>query len=121
MNISKTSKKNIDKALPWWVEFLFVQVGLPDKLLINILRTKKSAKELIKKEKKSLITFLIVISSLAYFHPVIKLAKNKLNCEETAKDYFINKKKLSGISKGNLKMLSTNFCSGGKEIYEFKN
>ena len=29
-----------DKKLPWWVEFLFVQIGLPDKWLIYLLRTK---------------------------------------------------------------------------------
>ena len=27
-----------EKRLPWWVELLFVQIGLPDKLLIKILK-----------------------------------------------------------------------------------
>ena len=27
------SKNKKDKALPWWVEILFVQIGLPDKHL----------------------------------------------------------------------------------------
>jgi len=31
MNTSQNSKKKKDKDLPWWVEFLFVQIGLPDK------------------------------------------------------------------------------------------
>ena len=48
MNTSQNSKKKKEKDLPWWVELLFVQVGLPDKLLIKILKTKKKAKELIK-------------------------------------------------------------------------
>jgi len=38
MNTSKTSKNNKDKNLPWWVELLFVQIGLPDNLLIKILK-----------------------------------------------------------------------------------
>ena len=54
MNTSSNLKKNKDKELPWWVELLFVQIGLPDKLLIKLLKTKKKAKELIKNDKKSL-------------------------------------------------------------------
>jgi len=36
MNTSSNLKKKKDKELPWWVELLFVQIGLPDKLLITI-------------------------------------------------------------------------------------
>ena len=61
MNTSANLKKKKDKDLPWWVELLFVQVGLPDKLLIKILKAKKTSKELIKNEKKSMIIFLFVI------------------------------------------------------------
>ena len=75
MNTSENFKKNKDKDLPWWVELLFVQIGLPDKILINILKAKKKSKEFIKTDKKSLITFLFVITTLAYFYPVIKIAK----------------------------------------------
>ena len=121
MNTSQISKKNKKKDLPWWVELLFVQIGLPDKLLIKILKAKNESKELIKNEKKSLITFLFVITILAYFYPVIKHAKNKLDCEATAKDYMVNTKNLVGINKRELKMLSTNFCYGGEEIYEIEN
>ena len=60
MNISENPKKNKDKDLPWWVELLFVQIGLPDKLLIKILRAKKKSKEILGNDKKSLIKFLIV-------------------------------------------------------------
>ena len=120
-NTSENLKKNNNKDLPWWVELLFVQVGLPDKLLIKILKTQKKAKELIKNDKKALITFLIVITSLAYFYPVIKHAKNKLDCEATAKKYIIKNKNIKQINNRQLKMLSTNFCYGGEEIYEFEN
>ena len=117
----ENSKKKKDKDLPWWVELLFVQIGLPDKLLIKLLKTKKNAKELIKNDKKSLIILFFIISILAYFYPVIKHSKSKLNCEANATKYIINKKNISGINKSELKMLSTNFCYGGEEIYEFEN
>ena len=52
MNTSENFKKRKDKDLPWWVELLFVQIGLPDKLLIKILKAQKKSKEFIKNEKK---------------------------------------------------------------------
>ena len=121
MNNSKNFKKKTDKNLPWWVELLFIQIGLPDKLLIKILKAKKTSKEFIKNEKKSLITFLFVITTFAYFYPVIKHTKNKLDCEAIAKNYIIKNKNTTGINNREIKMLSTNFCYGGEEIYEIEN
>ena len=51
MNTSENLKKKKDKDLPWWVELLFVQIGLPDKLLIKILKAKKNLKNLLKMKK----------------------------------------------------------------------
>ena len=121
MNTYENSKKKKDKNLPWWVELLFVRIGLPDKLLIKILKAKKTSKEFIKNENKSIIIFLFVITTLAYFYPVIKHAKNKLDCEAIAKNYIIKNKNIIGIKKREIKMLSTNFCYGGEEIYEIEN
>jgi len=121
MNTSENSKKKKKKDLPWWVELLFVQIGLPDNLLIKILNAKKKSKELIKNDKKSIITFLFVISAFAYFYPVIKHAKNKLDCEFFAYRYIIKNKNTNLFNKNELRMLSTNFCYGGEEIYEIEN
>ena len=121
---SKESKNLInkkDKALPWWVEFLFVQIGLPDKWLIRFLRSKKKSKEFIKSEKKFIFIFLFVLAFLTYFYPVIKYSKTKLDCEANAKNYIRQNKNLNKINLKKLKMLATNFCNGGEEIYEIEN
>ena len=121
MNTSSNLKKKKDKELPWWVELLFVQIGLPDKFLIKILKAQKTSKEFIINEKKLIIIFLFVITTLAYFYPVIKHAKSKLDCEMIAKNYIIKNKNTIGINNREIKMLSTNFCYGGEEIYEIEN
>ena len=121
MNTSENSKKKKDKDLPWWVELLFVQIGLPDKLLVKILKAKKTSNEFIKNDKQSIIIFLFVVTTFAYFYPVIKHAKNKLDCEAIAKKYIIKNKNIIGINNREIKMLSTNFCYGGEEIYEIEN
>ena len=121
MNTYENSKKKKDKDLPWWVELLFVQIGLPDKLLIKILKAKKTSKELIKSDKKTILTFLFIFTAFAYFYPVIKHANNKLDCETIAKNYIIKNKNTTKFSKREIRMLSTNFCYGGEEIYEIEN
>ena len=121
MNNSENSNKKLNNDLPWWVELLFVQIGLPDKILIKLLKAKRKSKELIKNEKKSKLTFLFLIVVLGYFYPIVKHAKNKLDCEISAKEYIIKNKYLVRINKKELKMLSTNFCYGGEEIYEIEN
>tara|TARA_B100001989_G_scaffold187588_1_gene137076 strand:+ start:131 stop:505 length:375 start_codon:yes stop_codon:yes gene_type:complete len=120
MSSSEKSKKKRNKDLPWWVELLFVQIGLPDKLLIKILNAKRKSYELIKNDKNTLIKLLFVITSFLYFYPVVKHAKNKLNCESVAKNYIVKNKNIVTLNKRELRMLSTNFCYGGEEIYEIK-
>ena len=121
MNTSETSKRKKDRELPWWVELLFVQLGLPETILIKLLKAKKKSREFIKNDKKTLIIFFFIIAIVTYFYPVIKHAKNKLDCEATAKNYIIKNKNIKRITKRELKMLSTNFCYGGEEVYEIEN
>ena len=121
LKASVNTKKKKDKSLPWWVELLFVQIGLPDKYLIKILKANKDFRDLIKNDKKLVFTFLFVLIAFAYLYPVVKQSKNKLECEANAKNYIIKNKNLISISRKELKMLSTNFCNGGKEISEIEN
>jgi len=65
--------------------------------------------------------FFSAITILAYFYPVIKHAKNKLDCEVVAKNYIMKNKNIVGVNNKEIKMISTNFCNGGEEIYEIEN
>ena len=121
MNNSEKPKKKKDKDLPWWVELLFVQLGLPDSLLVKILKAKNKSKELFKNDKNLLIYLFFLIVTLTYFYPVVKQAKNKLDCETNARNYIIKNKNTKRLNKRELKMISTNFCYGGEEIYEIEN
>lgn len=121
--LKKSAKSNTqkDKSLPWWVELLFVQIGLPDKFLITILKSNKKLKDFIKNDTKSIFTFLFFLIVLAYFYPVVRQSKNKIECQTIAKDYISENKDLIKITRRELRMLSTNLCNGGEEIYEIKN
>ena len=115
---SKNQKK--DKPLPWWVELLFVQIGLPDKYLVKILKTKKNFNERINNDKKYIFTFFSILAILAYFYPVVKQSKNMLKCEISAKNFLVKNKNLVNFNKNQISMTSTNFCNGGKGIFEME-
>ena len=109
-----------DKKLPWWVEFLFVQIGLPDKWLIYLLRTKKKTNELFKNEKKFLFSIFVFLLTVGYFQPVIKYSSTKLKCQRKAKAYIVNKLKSNKYDIATINMIAVNLCNGGKEIDNFE-
>mgnify|MGYP001333485888 CR=1 FL=1 len=115
---SRSSNNTKDTNLPWWVELLFVQIGLPDKWLIKILKSKKRTSEFLINEKRLIVIFLFLLTGLTYFYPVVKYSKTKLDCESIAKKYILENKNLKTINRKRLGMLSTNFCNGGNEIFE---
>ena len=118
-NPSKSVQIN-DKKLPWWVEFLFVQIGLPDKWLIYLLKTKKKTKELFKNEKKLLFSIFLFLLTVGYFQPAIKYSSTKLKCQSKAKAYILNKLKSNKYDLATINMIAVNFCNGGKEIDNFE-
>tara|TARA_A100000164_G_scaffold182397_1_gene162097 strand:+ start:204 stop:641 length:438 start_codon:yes stop_codon:yes gene_type:complete len=121
LKASRDSNSYKEKTLPWWVELLFVQIGLPDKWLIKVLKINKKSIELLKNEKKFIVIILLILAGATYFFPVVKYSKTKLDCETIAKNYIKANKNLSKLDRKQLRMLSTNFCNGGNEIYEIEN
>ena len=118
---SAGKRSKSDKSLPWWVELLFVQIGLPDKYLIKILKTNKIFNELLKSEKQFLSAFLVILIAFVYFYPVVKQSKRQLECENNARNYILKKKNRTNIDRKNLTMIATNFCNGGDELNLIEN
>jgi len=114
-NPSKSSK-NSQKRLPWWVELLFVQIGLPDKWLIKILKTKKNTIDFYKDKKRFIFLIFLFLFTLGYFQPVIKDANSKLRCQNTAYNFIKEINRLNSENLKRLEMLSVNYCNGGNEI-----
>ena len=84
-NPTKSSQIN-QKRLPWWVELLFVQIGLPDNWLIKILKTKKNTLDFYKEKKKYIFLIFLFLFTLGYFQPVIR-DSNRLTTSPKANIY----------------------------------
>ena len=109
-------KKDLsDKKLPWWVELLFVQIGLPDKWLAKFLKTNKNIREICKNEKKGLITFIFFILVLGYFQPVINYSKTKLRCQNNVKSY-IKENYIINYNEEIATISAIHFCNGGTDF-----
>ena len=114
-NPAKSSQIN-QKRLPWWVELLFVQIGLPDKWLIKILKTKKNSFDFYKDKKKFIFLIFLFLFTLGYFQPVIKYSNSKLKCQKTSFNFIKGIYLLKSENLERLEMLAVNYCNGGNEI-----
>ena len=118
-NPSKSNQIN-QKRLPWWVELLFVQIGLPDKWLIKILKTKKNTFDFYKEKQKFIFLMFLFLFTLGYFQPVIKDSNSKLRCQNTAYNSIKEINRLKSENLKRLKMLTVNYCNGGNGIEYLK-
>ena len=114
-NPLKTSQIK-EKRLPWWVELLFVQIGLPDKWLIKILKTKKNSYDFYKEKKRFIFLILLFLFTLGYLQPVIKNSNSKLKCQKTAYKFIKEINILKSENLNTLEMFAVNYCNGGNEI-----
>ncbi|AAP99958.1 MULTISPECIES: hypothetical protein [Prochlorococcus] len=75
---SKIKKKG--SSLPWWVELLFVQIGLPERFLRKILNFQASSTEHFDNHKIKYSIGLIILTSMIYLNPLVRNAKNSNLC-----------------------------------------
>ena len=115
INSSNSSKIN-QKRLPLWVEILFVQIGLPDKWLIKILKTRKDTIDFYQENKKFIFLIFLFLLTLGYLQPVIKDSNSKLKCQKAAYNFIKEINLFKDENNKILEMLSVNYCNGGKEL-----
>ena len=111
-----TMKSNSDKKqtkLPWWVELLFVQIGLPDSWLSKYLKKKKETYTFINENKKNIFYFTLLIAVTVYIYPVIRYTSSSASCIDKTTKYLkstnINKTK----NEMDLNSLAVGYCHGG--------
>ena len=111
---SKTPTKP-EQSLPWWVEVLFVQIGLPDKWLRTFLKIKKTSQRSLKQNQKSVALTFIFLLLLAYIHPIIKKAAISNSCIKNTEDYISKTIKDGKVYElPEITIIAHNFCNGGK-------
>ena len=109
-------KSNSDKnqtKLPWWVELLFVQIGLPDSWLSKYLKKKKQTANFIDENKKYIVYSAILIAGILYIYPIVRYTSSSASCIDKTTKYL----KLNNINRSQNEMdinsLAVGYCHGG--------
>ena len=111
-----TMKSNSDKnqtKLPWWVELLFVQIGLPDSWLSKYLKKKKDTYIFINENKKTIFYCTLLIAGVLYIYPIVRYTSSSASCiDETTK--FLKSNNLNNDkNQMDLNSVAVGFCHGG--------
>ncbi len=108
---SSERKTKRDPQLPWWVELLFVQVGLPDKWLSKILKAKRDTKAYISENQAQIIYGSVVLIFFLSLLPVTTYYYRINKCVEWTIDN--NKESTTVSDKLLLNAIANNYCNGG--------
>ena len=110
--MKSNSNKNQTK-LPWWVELLFVQIGLPDSWLSKYLKKKKDTLIFIEENKKYIFYGALLITGALYIYPIVNYTSSSASCIDKTTKYL--KSKSINYAKGemDIKSLAVGYCNGG--------
>ena len=111
-----TMKSNSDKnqtKLPWWVELLFVQIGLPDSWLSRYLRKKKETYIFIAENKKNIFYCTLLIAGIIYIYPIVKYTSSSASCIDKTTKYLKSKNSNNTKDQIDLNSLAVGYCHGG--------
>ena len=107
--------QNESKPLPWWVEILFVQIGLPDNWLRNFLKTKKNISQYTRKYNNIIIIIALLTLAVSYIEPIMKRARDTNRCNKIAFSSFLEEfDNVSDVSINQSIIKAHNYCNGGK-------
>ena len=109
-------KSNSDKnqsKLPWWVELLFVQIGLPDSWLSKYLKKKKEAANFINENKKYIAYSVILIAGILYIYPIVRYTSSSASCIDKTKKYLKSNNTNKAQNDIDLNSIAVGYCHGG--------
>ena len=115
-NLTITMKSNSDKnqtKLPWWVELLFVQIGLPDLWLSKYLKKKKQAANFIDENKKYIAYSAIFISGILYIYPIVRYTSSSSSCIDRTTKYLKSNNINRSQKNIDINSLAVGYCHGG--------
>tara|TARA_B100000579_G_scaffold153602_1_gene124780 strand:- start:252 stop:650 length:399 start_codon:yes stop_codon:yes gene_type:complete len=115
-NLTITMKNNSDKnqsKLPWWVELLFVQIGLPDSWLSKYLKKKKQAANFINENKKYIAYSAILIAGILYIYPIVRYTSSSASCIDKTTKYLKSNNTTRFKNEMDLNSLAVGYCHGG--------
>ena len=110
--MKSNSNKN-NKTLPWWVELLFVQIGLPDAWLSKYLKRKKQTYTFILENKKNILYFTILIAGIVYIYPVVRYTSSSASCIDKTTKYLRSNNINKSLNRMDLNSLAVGYCHGG--------
>tara|TARA_B100000965_G_scaffold388129_1_gene392345 strand:+ start:25 stop:369 length:345 start_codon:yes stop_codon:yes gene_type:complete len=110
--MKSNSSKN-QKSLPWWVELLFVQIGLPDSWLTKFLKKKRKALILIDENKKNIFYITLLISGILYVYPIVRYTSSSASCIDKTTKYLKSNNINNTEKQMDLNSLAVGYCHGG--------
>ena len=110
--MTSNSDKNQSK-LPWWVELLFVQIGLPDSWLSTLLKRKKLTNKFIDENKKYILYSLLIIAGIFYLYPIVKYSSSSSSCIEKTTKYLKSQRNDNQNNEIDINSIAVGYCHGG--------
>ena len=111
-----TMKSNSDKKqtkLPWWVELLFDQIGLPDTWLSIYLRKRRNTYTFIIENKQKIFYCTLLIAGVIYIYPVIRYTSSSSSCIDKTTKFLKSNNMENPKNDLDLNALAVGYCHGG--------
>ncbi len=109
-------KSNSDKnqtKLPWWVELLFVQIGLPDSWLSKYLKNKRKVVNFLDINKKNITYSALIIAGILYIYPIVRYTSSSSSCIDKTTKYLKSDKINLRQNEMDINSLAVGYCHGG--------
>ena len=105
---NRLKNKNTSNTLPWWIELFFVQIGLPEALLVKTLSIRKKSLAHISGNINSYGKLLIAILVVFYTYPLIRYSSYQNRCVN-----YTQKEIAKSMSELNGKLqIAVRICNG---------